>query len=339
MTALQEYQRLECTGLWRGAPEGQRREVIVSFGDATLVIAEARSGRALAHWSLPAVVRLPGLGTPTRYAPAPDADEELEIDDDAMVAAIAKVHHLIAARRPHPGRLRSVLLGAGLAAVAGVLVFWVPGALVRHTASSLPFAKRQEIGRAALADLTRLTGTPCAAAEGQAALARLHDRLLGVAGEIFVVPDGLDRSVALPGGIVVLSRALVEAPDTPDVAAGEVLAADLGAKIADPMVALLRHAGFRATLTLLTTGDLPKGAVTGFGEAVLGKPRPRLPDRALLERFAAAGVAATPYAYSLDPSGESVLTLIEADPYRDRAPDRPVLGDSDWVALQGICGG
>jgi hypothetical protein len=341
MTALHEYERLECTGLWRDGPEGQRREVIVSFGDATLVIAEAKSGRALTHWSLPAIVRLAGSSLPARFAPAPDADEELEIDDEAMVAAIAKVHRLIEARRPHPGRLRSILLGAGLAAVLGALVFWMPGALVRHTAASLPFTKRQEIGRMALADLTRLTGIPCAAAEGQEALARLHGRLLGpeTGGEIFVVPEGVDRSVALPGGIVVLSRSLVEAPDTPEVAAGEVLAADLGVAEADPLVALLGHAGLRATLTLLTTGDLPQRAVAGFGEVALQQPAPALPDKALLDRFASAGVRSSPYAWSRDPSGESVLPLIEADPFRGRTPERPVLDDTDWVALQGICGG
>ena len=46
----------------------------------------------------------------------------------------------------------------------------------------------------------------------------------------------------------------------------------------------------------------------------------------------------SPYAYSRDPSGETALPLIEADPYRDRPPERPVLDDTDWVALQGICG-
>ena len=338
MTALHEYERLECTGLWRDGPTAQKRDVIVSFGDATLVISEARSGRALVHWSLPAVVRVPGPGTAARYAPAPDADEELEIDDEAMIAAVAKVHHLIEARRPHPGRLRSILLGAGLATVLGVLIFWMPGALVRNTAAALPFAKRQEIGRAALADLLRLTGTPCAAAEGQAALARLHGRLLGLAGEIFVVPGGVDRSVALPGRIIVLSRALVEGSDTPEVAAGEVLAADLGAAEADPLVALLRHAGFRASLMLLTTGDLPRNSIAGFGEIALRQPLHDLSDKALLERFATAGVRSSPYAYSRDPSGETALPLIEADPFRDRPPERPVLDDADWVALQGICG-
>jgi hypothetical protein len=339
MTALQEYQRLECTGLWRDGPEAQRREVVVSFGDATLVISETRSGRALTHWSLPAVVRLPGPALPARFAPAADAEEELEIEDEAMVAAIAKVHHLIEARRPHPGRLRRALLGGALAAVLGALVFWMPDALVRHTAASLPFAKRQEIGRAALVDLARLTGTPCASPEGQEALARLHERLLGPAGEIFVVPEGIGRSLALPGGLVVLGRTLVEGADTAEIVAGEVLATDLAATLDDPLVTVLRQAGLRATFTLLTTGDLPQGAVAGAGEALLGRERPVPAQTALVERFATAGVASAPYAYALDPSGESVLTLIEADPMRGRSAERPVLDDTDWVALQGICAG
>ncbi len=339
MTALQEYQRLECTGLWRDRPDGQRREVIVSFGDATLVISEARSARAVTHWSLPAVVRLNPGEFPARFAPDPDADEELELDDEAMVAAISKVHTLIEARRPHPGRLRTALLGTLLAAVLGTLVFWMPNALVNHTAAALPFAKRQEIGRAALADLTRLTGLPCAADEGQEALGRLHGRLLGPAGEIFVLPEGLKRSAILPGGLVLLSRNLIEDQDTPEVAAGEVLAADLRLGAGDPLVAILHHAGLKATFRLLTTGDLPSAALDGYGEELLARTAPSVPDKALLDRFTSAGVPSGPYAYSLDPSGETVLPLIEADPFRGRSPDNPVLTDADWVALQGICGG
>ena len=33
MTALKEYQRLECTGLWKETSDSQRREVLVSFGE------------------------------------------------------------------------------------------------------------------------------------------------------------------------------------------------------------------------------------------------------------------------------------------------------------------
>ena len=54
MTALKKYQRLECTGLWRSDLSAQRREVILSFGKATLVLTDSQN-RVLSHWSLIAV--------------------------------------------------------------------------------------------------------------------------------------------------------------------------------------------------------------------------------------------------------------------------------------------
>jgi hypothetical protein len=56
----------------------------------------------------------------------------------------------------------------------------------------------------------------------------------------------------------------------------------------------------------------------------------------LLTRFAEAGVASTPYARAVDPSGESVLRLIEADPFAQEAAP-PLLKDGDWISLQAIC--
>jgi hypothetical protein len=47
-------------------------------------------------------------------------------------------------------------------------------------------------------------------------------------------------------------------------------------------------------------------------------------------------VASTPYARAVDPSGESVLRLIEADPFAQEAAP-PLLKDGDWISLQAIC--
>ena len=49
MTALKQYQRIEATGLWRPSPDVQRREVVVSIGEATLTISDFND-RALTHW-------------------------------------------------------------------------------------------------------------------------------------------------------------------------------------------------------------------------------------------------------------------------------------------------
>ncbi|SIS69461.1 hypothetical protein [Phaeovulum vinaykumarii] len=337
MTALIEYQRLEAPGLWRETPQDQRREVIVSFGDATLVIADARSERPLAHWSLPALIRLNPGKSPAVYVPGPEPGEDLEIDDDTMIAAIEKVHAAIAARRPHPGRLRHVLAGGVLLAALGLGVFWLPGALTRHAAAVAPFSARVEIGRAALTELSTLTGTPCAAPDTARPLRALAERLLGPGGRIVVVPAALGDARMLPGRLVVLGRPLVEGQDSPEVAAGHIIAAALSAEIEDPLHALLAWAGIGTSLKLLTSGALPVSALAGYGAHLLDAPPAAPADDLLLEAFAEAGVPSTPYAFSRDPSGESVLGLIEGDPLRGRPMPEPLMPDGDWVLLQGIC--
>ena len=340
MTALLEYQRLECLGLWRERAQDQRRDVIVSFGDATLVIRETPSERALSHWSLPAVIRKNPGQTPAIFAPGDDTEEELEIDDDTMVAAIDKVHAIISGRQPHPGRLRGALMVTTAAIIVAIAVFWLPKALIAHTAGVLPDAVRHDIGEAILGDLQRLTGSPCNSADGSHALELLSERLLGAkGGRAVVVPDGLRTAIHLPGNLLVLGRNLVEDYDGPEVAAGFILAERLRASLRDPLPPALEFGGMRASFHLLTTGDLARHTFYGYGETLLAtKPMP-LADDALLHQFKIANVGTSAYAYALDPSGETTLGLIEADPFANTGPAEPLLSDTDWVALQGICRG
>ena len=58
MIALTEFDRLEASALWRPEGDSQRVEVIVSVGEATLTLSDI-TGRALTHWSLPAVALSP----------------------------------------------------------------------------------------------------------------------------------------------------------------------------------------------------------------------------------------------------------------------------------------
>ena len=138
MTALKQYERLEALGIWRDSADAQRREVICSFGDATLVIFDGRSNRPLAHWSLAALVRRNPGKVPAIYAPAEEPGEDLEIEDRDMVAAINKLQAALEAGRPHPGRLRGILVW-GVVALAGVAILWeLPSALVEQTARVTP---------------------------------------------------------------------------------------------------------------------------------------------------------------------------------------------------------
>ena len=339
MTALSEYQRLECPGLWRETPEAQRREVIVTFGDATIILRESPSERALSHWSLPAVIRTNPGRMPAVFAPAADSSEELEIEDETMIAAITKVHAIIAARRPHPGRLRGALVMTVAGAMLAGALLWLPGALIAHAARVLPATTRAEVGRAILTDLQRLTGSPCAAPDGTVALQTLSDRILGGTGRIVVLPEGLQGALHVPGNYIALGRPLIENHDTPEVGAGFVLAERLRAEAADPLPPALRYAGLRTVFHILTTGEVSVAAFHGYGEALLKATPATLAPEIVVERFGEAGVGTSAYAYALDPSGESTLPLIEADPFAHEPPPQPLLSDTDWVALQGICSG
>ena len=337
MTALNQYQRLEAAGIWRETPRSQQRDVIVSFGDATLVLTDPRSETPLAHWSLPAVTRVNPGRLPARYAPGGlDADEELEIDDELMISAISRIHRAIEASKPHPGRLRGgLMLGAALVMVA-LAVFWVPPALVRHAADIAPPAQRAEIGRLVLAEIAKSTGAACSRPAGDMVRKKLAARLIGPDAEIVVVPEALRGALRLPGPVTVIGEDLVASAATPEVAAGHILAAQAAATQDDPLLAALRFAGPRATFHLLTAGNLPAKSLAGYGEKLLAAAPPRPEDEPLLGYFTRAGVSSQPYARALDPSGETVLGLIEADPFRTTEP-RPVLSQREWIALQEIC--
>lgn len=341
MTALKQYQRLEASGLWRASPQAQRADVIVSIGDATLVISDMQE-RALAHWSLAAVERANPGRQPAIYHPDGDPGETLELaaDETEMIAAIETLRTVIDRRRPHPGRLRLVVLLAVIAAVLAAAVTWLPQALRRHAVSVVPDVKRDEIGDALFRQIQRVAGPPCDAPGGDEALERLAARIPGPdgGGALAVMRDGVRETVHLPGGRILLGRSLVEDHEEPDVVAGYLIAERLRAETTDPLAKLLKESSVWASFRLLTTGELGEDTLREYAETLLTADRPPVDEQLLLTGFAAWGVRSTPYAYAVDISGETTLGLIEADPYATEIP-QPAMRDADWLRLQGICGG
>lgn len=341
MAIKTEYQQLVATGLWRETAEAQRLEVTVTIGEETMILSDDQA-RALAHWSLPALVRANPGAYPAIFHPDGDPGETLELDESQtqMIRALDRLRSSIERRRPHPGRLRLILLVLMLGAVLIGGLFWLPDALRRHAVSVVPQAKRAEIGSALKEEITRVSGQPCDWPEGQDALNRLADRLAPQDRRIrlHVVPDAVPDALVLPGREILLNKTLIEDFDEPDVAAGFVVAELLRAAATDPLDDLLHFAGARASFQLLTIGDLPGGAVRTYAEHLLTDRRAPPDTDALLARFEAAKVRSTPYAFALDVTGESTLPLIEGDPFRKDAPP-PLLRDADWLRLQEICGG
>lgn len=340
-TALTQYEKLEATGLWRSSAEAQRLNVYIALGEASLTITDI-GNRPLGHWSLAAVERRNPGKRPALYYPAGDPEQTLELGEEAsaLIDALEHLRMAIGRKRPHPGRLRLLTTLGSIAAIIGVLIFWLPDAIRDHVTRAMPDIKRVEIGQSLRTRLERVTGPPCATGEGPAALARLVTALPSEVQprNVSIMRNGVRSALALPGGIVLTGRALVEDHEDPHVFAGFVLAETLHAQAYDPLARLLDQATMWEAIRLLTTGEAPSEMLDRYAEKMLTAPRDRLETETLLIGFRDAGLRTTPYAYALDITGETTLGLIEADPYAG-ASLPSLLSDADWVRLQGICGG
>jgi hypothetical protein len=130
-----------------------------------------------------------------------------------------------------------------------------------------------------LADMARISGVPCSAGQGPRSLTRLQERLLGPnGGSLVVVPEAVTGAIHLPGRIIVIGRDLVEDFEGPEVAAGFILAERLRAETSDPLEALLHWVGLRGSFRLLTTGDLTRDSIAGYGETLLAAEPVPVPD-------------------------------------------------------------
>ena len=334
MTVLEKYQRLEAEAIWRPSQDAQRRDVIVSIGEATLTISTL-NGTALTHWSLPAIVRLNIGETPALYAPDPSAPETVEVADSEMTGAIEQVLAAVRGKGNESGKLRSAMMALVALAAVIALVLWVPGAITRYTASLVPEASKQSIGKSLLAEMERVTGAPCAEPVGSAALATLQARLFPSGNtQLVVVPSAISETAALPGGAILIGHTLVEDFESPEVLAGYLIAADARRMADNPMKDLLQAAGLRASTSLLTTAELPQAALPRMAEWLAAHTPPPINDAVFLTHMQNVAVDTAPYGYARDISGESTAALIAAS----TPSTPPLLSDGEWIALQGICG-
>jgi len=255
-TALERYVRLEALGLWREAPGLPPREVIVSFGKATLVLTDPADA-PLGHWALGGVQVLGRQDDgATVYAMTADGAETLAIRDPEMVAAIAEISR---EQRAWPGagpppRRRCRLVGPllALAALAAAAVA-APEALRRLAVRMMPPEQAEEIGDRLLLALMEEGGAICAAPAGQRVLDRIAATLATPPPRVRVLDLGGRRAAALPGGTVVLDRgAIVDGPDT--AAVGRWIAEAIAGE--PPVAGLMAAAGPLAELRYIFTGDL-----------------------------------------------------------------------------------
>lgn len=327
MTALDGLDRLESPALWSPGDGAPQRAVYVAMGKAELVIQDP-DGDTLSHWSLPALVRSNPGTLPARYLPAEGADEDLEIAEQEMVTALDRVTEAVARGRARPGALRRATGGLIAGFLTGVAILWLPGLMRDHAGNVMPAAQRADLGDDMLAELTLLTGAPCASLTGTEALTLLRQRLLPNLPLRFAVLRDLPQpALALPGGLIVLSNDVLVTQDDPDVAAGHVLATAMGATREAPLDRFLDRIGLINLTRFLSSGEIAEDAVTTHVEALLLNPPPTPKDADLRPGFDGARLAWAPFAAATGRDEGTVPPSLMP----------PALDDTTWQALRGIC--
>ena len=227
MTALEQYIRLEATGRWREASGEDWREVLVSFGNATLVLSDF-SERPLTHWALAATKRVDDDADAALYAPDTETEERLEVSDAQMIEAIAEVT-AHAREQSRIGRRGGRHIGRYIAALLAVLVLagiavFGPDLLRARALALISPAQSELITQDLLARLPER----CANEAGQAALRRFAAPLTD-GRPVHVIDGDAPKAAHLPDGSILLAGKPLASTDDP-----QALAALIGATSAQP---------------------------------------------------------------------------------------------------------
>ncbi|MEO0387800.1 MAG: hypothetical protein AAF281_09760 [Pseudomonadota bacterium] len=329
MTALEQYERLEAVGQWRLGSEAWQ-EVLVSFGNASLVLADFNEA-PLAHWALAGVAVIERTPEGVRYAPDGAADEALLIQDAAMIEAIAAVTAMARTAPPAPARRRwpwAVALAA--CALALLAAFALPDLLRARAFALIPEERARLVG-----DRLETGFSECRYGPGRAALEALLARA-GLAGRrVVVVRAEAPAFARLPGGTLLLSRALLrDSADAATFAGWLTLAAQLSAED----TVLKRY--IEAMTVPGAAGFLISGEIDGQARAAMAtalrEGTPPLPRHAVARALAQlrdAGIQDAGLRRALSRQYPDLASAGPATP----AQQRPVLGDQAWIALSAIC--
>jgi hypothetical protein len=332
MTALKKFERLESLGLWKETRTSQKKEVIVSFGKASLVLSD-NTDTPLTHWALGALEINTADEERVVYTPDKSGFETLEISDPTMNRAIAKIRNAIRKPKSHRGRIRLLSTGLIVFSLSLLAAFWLPGAVADYATRIVSDTKAREIGAKLMPYINQYSGLPCQSENSDPVIRKLEDRLIGQSDNTLFIADlGARYSTHLPGGIILANRVLVEDFPQVEVLAGFVLMEQTLQDNNSALRSLFLDAGTVATLSFLVTGNIDDDVLGAFAKNQMTRPVDTPDTETLLARFKTAGISSTPYAKALNNQA-----LQDGDPVTGVYD--PILDDPEWLALQAICEG
>lgn len=371
MTALEHYARLEAVARYGDSASAGTREVVVSFGERTLVVV-GMDDLPIAHWPLATLdVQHQGDGS-VEIAPFDGGTERLLLDDPEMIEAIDVV-----APRPPPPPVevpppkRRWAWMTIFAFAAAVVYFLVVPVVSGRVIDLIPVERENAIGLALQTQFMEGLETggtrACEEPESHAVLEALVDRVSAAPGAmpeiaLIVLDHPSVFALSLPGNHLILFRGMITAADTPEELAGLIAHEVHHLRNRDPMQKILDAASIQETihhiggdilgepvpetaLTVLLNQPYPaerETASDAHAEAELGEAEvPVARYGAFLGRIARPASAPPPgpdyTAAHPDLTGRAAqfAQLATTDP----GEFTPVLSDRDWLVLQNICSG
>lgn len=341
----------------------RRRQVSLTLGDALEIVEE---GAARVRWAYDDIRRADSQAGVLRLActTAPPL-ARLEIRDLALAEEVAS---RCVRLDEHQTTRRGVakIVGWSMAAAVSivcVVLFGVPLAADR-LAPLVPKPIERRIGDASEVQVKTIFGrSVCEDTAGKAAFTKLVNRLRDAAGldddamTAAVLPTSVPNAFALPGGKVYVLNGLLDKAETPDEIAG-ILAHELGhLKHHDNMRGLIYNGGTSFLIGLLF-GDVTGSSAVIFAsrsvvEASYSREAETAADSFAIEIMHKLGRSPKPAAELMfritGKEGGSGFTILASHPLtedrlaRMTSEDRPASGpplltDTEWQALKGICG-
>lgn len=252
MTALEKYTRLEAVGIWKETPTSDPVEVLVSFGDATLLLTDFQE-TPLTHWALAATSCVKSSGESAMYTPDTEGFETLEIDNPQMVRAIAQVSRSQAMKRRNPPVLRWLVIGA-LVTLLVYTVYAAPSALRAQAIRMTSADSARNLGAEMLATLNLQI---CDQKRGSDAQKILMSRLFPSGEASLIIAKNAPDGAIFPGGTLVVGNNLLQTLQTPDqLAVWMQFMIQSDANI-DAVDRLFEGSEFKPLLSYVTSGQLP----------------------------------------------------------------------------------
>jgi Zn-dependent protease with chaperone function len=326
----------------------ERRAVRADLQPSSLSVLAPDDTR-LAEWPYSEMAVVSRAGETVRYR-CGGAEGRLETTDGALVAALARR----IARRPTKILRATLAIGAGV--VLGLAaVFLLIDRAPRLIAPVMPDVARNWLGRQVESSL--LAGRRvCIDLKGTEALRSVLDRVAhGTAldDELSIKAVALPElnAVALPGGRIVVTDALIQRASSPEALAG-VLAHEVGHLLErHPEQGLLRALGLVGVVQFATGGSDLASATSLLAGLVYSRQAEREADGHAIRLLAAAGVPTDDLADLLEglaridgpeppgfisthPATQERLQQLRHNPV---AVGSPVLDAEAWQALRSIC--